>query len=145
MRALQLHMARAISAPDAVRLQLGLRAPADGAAGGANAGGAVRGWRSYICLLPHPIGSCLLTLPAHMRTTLLPAQLTRRRTLAWQAFHAFGLLHPPKPLPRALPAPSREAKVLGLPPSKDTARGSSDAAKVRSKDTAKARPKKRAW
>ena len=103
LRALQLHIARATSAADTARLQLCMREVAQPDGPAVSSGG---GWRSrYMCLR----GSCVLTLPASMRTTLITAQLTRRRKLARGGLDIFALLHPSPPPPLLLAAPKLDA------------------------------------
>ena len=98
LRALQLHIARATSAADTARLQLCMREVAQPNGPAVSSSG---GWRSrYMCLR----GSCVLTLPASMRTALITAQLNRRRKLAHGGLDIFALLHPSQP-PLLLPAP----------------------------------------
>ena len=99
LRALQLHIARATSTADTARLQLCMREGAQPNGPAVSSGG---GWRSrYACLR----GTCVLTLPASLRTTLITAQLSRRRKLARGGLDIFALLHPPQP-PSLLPAPT---------------------------------------
>ena len=99
LRALQLHIARATSAADSTRLQLCMRDAAQPNGPAVSSGG---GWRSrYICLR----GSCVLTLPASMRTALITAQVSRRRKLARGGLDTFALLHPSQP-PLLLRAPT---------------------------------------
>jgi hypothetical protein len=101
LRALQLHIARATSAADSTRLQLCMRDAAQPNGPAVSSGG---GWRSrYICLR----GSCVLTLPASMRTALITAQVSRRRKLARGGLDTFALLHPSQP-PLLLRAPTRD-------------------------------------
>ena len=99
LRALQLHIARATSAADTARLQLCMREVAQPNGPAVSSSG---GWRSrYMCLR----GSCVLTLPASMRTALITAQLNRGRQLACGGLDIFALLHPSQP-PLLLPAPT---------------------------------------